>query len=93
MSRALDGLHFVITGTFGEDRASIVKKLASLGAIQHSTLKDKTNLLIVGDDPGDMKIKKAKMMGIATADRAWLVRALAIGGFTLKDARIQVENA
>jgi NAD-dependent DNA ligase len=91
-SKPLGGLHFVITGEFGEDRASIIKKLVSLGAVQHSGITAKTNLLIVGTAPGETKLRLAHPMGIPTTDRDWLVRALALGKYTLGDARIKVEN-
>ena len=84
-SKPLGGLHFVITGEFGEDRASIVKKLIQLGAVHHSGITVKTNLLIVGTDPGEMKRKRAATMNIHEVDREWLVKALALGGFTLRD--------
>jgi NAD-dependent DNA ligase len=93
MAQPLAGLHFVITGEFGEDRVSIVKKLISLGATRHSNITAKTNLLIVGTEPGDAKIKLALAIGIRCADRVWLQRALALGGYTLRDAGIKVENA
>jgi NAD-dependent DNA ligase len=92
-SKPLGGLHFVITGEFGENRASIVKKLIALGAVSHSGITSKTNLLIVGSEPGEVKLRKADVMGIRTADRDWLVRALALGGYILLDAQIKVENA
>ena len=91
-SNALAGLYFVITGEFGEDRISIVKKLVSLGAVRCSSITPKTNLLIVGIDPGEMKIRKARAMGIRLADRAWLIRAFALGGYTLREAKIEVED-
>lgn len=91
-SKPLAGLYFVITGEFGENRASIVTKLIALGAVRHSKITPKTNLLIAGTDPGAMKIHAARQAGIRIADRDWLVRALALGGFTLKDAGIKIEN-
>jgi BRCT domain type II-containing protein len=93
--RPLDGLHFVITGSFGESRDSIVKKLVALGAERYWSIdhpKRPPNLLIAGDEPGPAKVRKAKALGINIADRAWLVGALALGGFTLADNDIKVET-
>ncbi len=92
-AKLLAGFYFVITGEFGEDRVSIVKKLIALGAVRNAGITAKTNLLIVGTDPGEAKIRMARSLGIRIADREWLKRALALGGFALRDAGIQVENA
>ena len=94
-SKPLEGLHFVITGTFGESRDSIVKKLTSLGAERYWSVdhpKRPPNLLIAGLEPGKAKVRKAKALGINIADREWLVKALAIGGLTLANNDISVET-
>jgi NAD-dependent DNA ligase len=88
----LDGLRFVITGEFGEARKSIVNKLIAMGAVWHRKIGDKTNLLIVGTDPGEAKLRTVHAMGIPTADRKWLVNALALGGYTLGAVKIEVES-
>jgi NAD-dependent DNA ligase len=90
-AKPLGGLHFVITGEFGEDRVKIVTKLVSLGAVKHSGITAKTNLLVAGTDPGMEKIKLARSLGIRIADREWLKRALALGGYTLGEP-MQVDN-
>lgn len=91
-AQPLYGLHFCITGEFGETRSSIVNKLVALGAVWHSSVTRKVNLLIVGTDPGRAKIRKAGAMNISITNREWLVRALALGGYLLGAAKIEVEN-
>lgn len=95
-AKPLTGLHFVITGEFGESRDSIVTKLISLGAVRHSGITAKTNLLITGTDPGEAKIRAAKAARIRVVDHDWLARALALGNYTLNakpKPKIEVENA
>jgi NAD-dependent DNA ligase len=89
----LDGLRFVITGEFGESRVSIVEKLVSLGAVRHKDINPGTNLLIVGTDPGGLKLRKASALGIRLVYRDWLERALKLGNYTLGNSQIKVENA
>ncbi len=91
-SKPLTGLHFCLTGEFGEDRTSIVKKLISLGATWHRTVTAGTNLLIAGVDPGKTKVRAAKVMCINVEDRDWLVRALRLGGFSLRSGGIDTEE-
>jgi NAD-dependent DNA ligase len=97
-NKLLDGLRFVITGTFGEDRNHIVDKLLSMGAIRHQNISnnlsdpDHTNLLITGVDPSLAKIRKAHNMGINIVDREWLKCALSAGGYTLGEAQIKIED-
>lgn len=70
---------------------SIVKKLIALGAVRHSGITAKTNLLIAGTDPGLEKVKLARALGIRIADRTWLVGALALGKFSLAE-QMKVED-
>jgi NAD-dependent DNA ligase len=91
--KPLAGLHFCITGEFGEKRDSIVRKLISLGATRHPTVSPKVNLLIAGTDPGELKLRRAGAMGISIVGRFWLVNALAFGNYKLGKSAIEVENA
>ncbi len=49
----------VVTGDFYTfpDRELLVKKLVSLGAVKQSTVNSKTNIVVVGSEPGPSKIK------------------------------------
>ncbi|KAJ2452976.1 DNA replication factor C complex subunit Rfc1 [Coemansia sp. RSA 2336] len=57
----LAGLKFVITGEFvGMSREGITDLIKSFGGQVTSAVSGKTSYLVVGDEPGSSKIKKAK---------------------------------
>lgn len=80
----LKGIRAVVTGEFGESRTSIAKKLVSLGATFMTTITNKTNLLITGVAAGEAKIKKARLLGIAIRDAAWLQNVFEKNGLRLE---------
>ncbi|KAJ1849650.1 DNA replication factor C complex subunit Rfc1 [Coemansia sp. RSA 2708] len=59
----LDGLKFVVTGEFvGLSREGITDLIKSFGGQVTSAVSGKTSYLVVGNDPGSSKIKKAKTL-------------------------------
>ena len=68
----LSGVQFCITGGFTlGPRPTITAQLEKLGAVAHSSVNKKCNLVIVGDGAGS-KLDKAKSMGIKTVGEEWL---------------------
>ncbi|KAJ2355553.1 DNA replication factor C complex subunit Rfc1 [Coemansia erecta] len=60
----LGGLKFVITGEFvGLSREDMTDLIKSFGGSVTSAVSGKTSYLVVGEDPGSSKIKKAKTLG------------------------------
>ncbi|KAJ1883827.1 DNA replication factor C complex subunit Rfc1, partial [Kickxella alabastrina] len=59
----LEGLKFVVTGEFGDmTREQITDLIKSFGGQVTSAVSGKTSYLVVGDEPGSSKVKKAKTM-------------------------------
>ncbi|KAJ2225538.1 DNA replication factor C complex subunit Rfc1 [Coemansia sp. RSA 1722] len=59
----LEGLKFVVTGEFtGMNREQITDLIKTFGGMVASAVSGKTSYLVVGDDPGSGKVKKAKAM-------------------------------
>ncbi|KAJ2784441.1 DNA replication factor C complex subunit Rfc1 [Coemansia javaensis] len=57
----LDGLKFVVTGEFASmSREAITDLIRSFGGQVTGAVSGRTSYLVVGDDPGSTKIKKAK---------------------------------
>jgi len=92
-SLLLKDMRVVVTGEFGEPRGSIAKKLVSLGAKFTTSISHKTNLLLVGQAPGEAKIKQAREMGgIAIRDAAWLKNVFEKNGLTLRESALKIED-
>lgn len=69
---ALSGLTVVLTGKLERLKRSEAKsKLESLGAKVTGSISKKTDLVVVGADPGS-KLQKAQELGIQVRDEAWL---------------------
>ncbi|KAJ2726231.1 DNA replication factor C complex subunit Rfc1 [Coemansia sp. Benny D115] len=59
----LEGLKFVVTGEFsGMSREQITDLIKTFGGQVTSAVSGKTSYLVVGDEPGSGKVKKAKAM-------------------------------
>ena len=61
----LQGMSFVITGSFGEvDRNSLKDAIVALGGVVTGSVSKKTNYLLAGNEPGANKIADAHKHGI-----------------------------
>ena len=88
----LMGYVLCITGEFGEDRVILQQKLTALGAICKAGVSKKTNLLLIGTDPGRNKTSRAAELGIRTEGKEWLLQALKSGGLGIKDNGMPVDD-
>ncbi|MCX7914068.1 MAG: NAD-dependent DNA ligase LigA [Thermodesulfovibrionales bacterium] len=61
------GLTFVITGTFPIPRKELQEKIFSLGGHVSSSISNKTDFLLLGEQPGS-KLEKAKSLNIKIID-------------------------
>jgi DNA ligase (NAD+) len=70
----LAGLTFCITGEMYHlgSREGLIKQLESLGAVSKSGVTKKCQLLIVGSEPGQTKLKKATELSIRMVDADWV---------------------
>jgi hypothetical protein len=76
----VNGLTIVITGDFDAmDRDAAKAWLVGLGAKVVTSVSSKTNLLVVGRDPGQKKLEKAAELGTRTMSEAELRAALGVG--------------
>lgn len=64
MSKVIENYTFVFTGTMKMDREHAQFQIRQLGHRSTSAISRKTTHLIVGNDPGVSKLKKAKELGI-----------------------------
>jgi DNA ligase (NAD+) len=63
----LQGKIVVVTGNLGElGREEAKDAVELLGGKASSAVSSKTNLLIIGENPGSSKVKKAEELGITT---------------------------
>lgn len=60
-SQALSGKTFVLTGTLTKSRNQISELLSNYGAKITNTISNKTNYLIVGDNPGNKLLQARKL--------------------------------
>lgn len=60
----LNGISFLLSGTFEIDREEIRKKIELHGAKYISSVSKNLNYLIIGEKPGGSKLEKAKQLGI-----------------------------
>ena len=60
----LKGLIFVVTGTFSRSREYLKDDIAKQGGVVNNSLSNKTDYLVVGDSPGNAKMKKTKTLNI-----------------------------
>jgi DNA ligase (NAD+) len=65
MSKKLDGLTFVVTGALeGFTRISIGEFIESNGGKISETVNKNTSFLVVGDKPGESKLRKSVDFGV-----------------------------
>jgi DNA ligase (NAD+) len=77
---AFAGKTIVLTGTLEQyERKELAELLESLGATVTGSVSKKTNLVIVGENPGS-KYDKARELGIETWDEQALLKALEKNG-------------
>ena len=76
------GITFVITGELLDigSRDYITEQLVKLGAVAKTGVTKKVSHLIVGDDPGSSKLKKAAELKIPHLDRAWVTKVFTDNG-------------
>jgi len=74
----LNGLKFVITGTLQEmSRDIAAEKIRSMGGVFQSSLGKDTDFLVVGENVGESKLKKATLYGTKQIDEATLYKMIA----------------
>jgi hypothetical protein len=61
---SIAGKHVVITGKLDEPRKAVEAKLESAGAVVHSSVTNKVDYLILGDNVGGKKIGDAEKKGV-----------------------------
>jgi DNA ligase (NAD+) len=83
----LVGTTFVITGEIYScgSRPVITAHLERLGAVGRGSVSKKTNLLIVGAEPGQTKLTKAKELGIRMVDAEWVENVFRENGIAIGD--------
>jgi DNA ligase (NAD+) len=75
----LAGISFAITGTLKDmSRDQLVDRIRSLGGKFDSSVNNDTTYLVVGESPGEAKIKKATSLGTKQLDEDSLKRLLDI---------------
>lgn len=70
----LDGLTFVVTGTLSKPRNEIEELIERLGGRAAGSVSKKTSYVLVGNEPGENKISKAKELGIKVIDEAQFMK-------------------
>ena len=73
LTGALDGKTIVFTGALTESRLAHAEKVKTVGARFVDSVSGKTDYLVVGKEPGDVKIKAAEKYGVKKiSERQWL---------------------
>ncbi len=73
LSGALDGKTIVFTGALSESRNAHAEKVNAVGANFVGSVSSKTNYLVVGKEPGAVKLKAADKHGIKKiTEKQWL---------------------
>lgn len=73
LSGALDGKTVVFTGTLTESRNAHAEKIRVVGANFVNSVSANTDYLVVGREPGDVKLKAAEKHGVKRlSERQWL---------------------
>jgi DNA ligase (NAD+) len=74
--RPLDGLTFVITGTLSRPRQEIAEMIERHGGRVTGSVSSNTSYLIVGQNPGGSKYRKAQELGTPMLDEGQLVEMM-----------------
>jgi len=73
LSGALDGKSIVFTGALSESRNAHAKKVEAVGARMVNAVSRSTDYIVAGKEPGDVKLKRAKELGIKKInEKRWL---------------------
>ncbi len=73
LSGALDGKAIVFTGALSENRRAHEEKVNTLGARYVNGVSSKTDFLVVGKEPGKVKLEAAKKHGVKRlTENQWL---------------------
>ncbi len=76
-SNKLAGLQFVFTGTLSCCTREVAKQMVeSLGASTSDSVSHHTSYLVVGQDPGATKLRKATMLGVKTINEEEFLKLL-----------------
>jgi DNA ligase (NAD+) len=91
----LAGMAFVVTGEFPSvgTREMLSARLVSLGAVFKSGVTKKCSHLIVGEEPGASKTRKAAELGIPYLGAAWLEETFDKYGFPRVGSEFIAEEA
>ncbi len=77
LSRKLEGLSFVVSGTFSNfSRDEIKEVIEQHGGKNQSGVSAKTNYLLAGDEPGPSKVEKAKKLNVAILEEKEFVKMI-----------------
>ncbi len=71
-SRPLEGLTFVITGTLSRPRSEVKAWIEAHGGKVTGSVSRRTDYLVVGENPGGSKFRKARQLGTPMIDEAQL---------------------
>jgi len=77
----LAGLSFVITGTLSRPREEIAEMIERYGGRVTSSVSRRTDYLIVGENPGGTKYRRAQELGVPMIDEARLWEMIGEGMF------------
>jgi len=73
LSGALDGKILVFTGALSESRNAHAKKVEAVGAKMVGAVSGNTDYLVVGKEAGDVKVKKARELGVKQiSEKRWM---------------------
>lgn len=73
----LKGVAICVTGKIaGYTRQSIGAAIAGAGGTNHKEVLPYTDYLVVGERPGGVKLREARLYGVATRDETWLLASI-----------------
>lgn len=73
----LKGVAICVTGKIaGYTRQSIGAAIAGAGGTNHEAVLPYTGYLVVGERPGGVKLREARLNGVATRDAVWLLESI-----------------
>ncbi len=76
-TRPLEGLTFVITGTLSRPRSEVKAWIEAHGGKVTGSVSRRTDYLVVGENPGGSKFRKAQQLGTPMIDEAQLYALVA----------------
>jgi DNA ligase (NAD+) len=72
----LAGLTFVITGALSRPRGEVAEMIEQHGGRVTGSVSRRTDYLIVGEDPGGTKVRRAQELGVEMIDEARLMKLI-----------------